>query len=553
VAFALALVWAAWGAWPIAPVECDSNTIATSIAALAHQGQSAYPLTYNFQGTSGTYAIVAALSRWTGVGTLTAFAVASALAALATLLIAANWIAQLTRTPMPYVALGLLLFQEATTSMWYPCSNTLAGLPLLLATLTALRATGWRGWIAAGALFGVAGVIRGDVVLFAPIVGLALWRPGPMQRSVQAALVAGATAAFVTVATMAAAGVDFPKLFHAVGTVYGRTDAEVPTGSAAMQPWILYLVTTFGPVLPPLILLGWWRQGRNRQWHWLLLSVLGTLLPIVVLGKVVPSPKTYAWSIPLTGLAVIEGCKFLVEQRGARWQWARVAMVLVLLGQLFLGLRLGLRSKPWGDADGFTLATLHRQTFADGPVAHLEVVLGAGTVLPTNDGWRLATGTFWAPAIWHRERLQRVAALDAIESWVRSDASAHEPAWHAFCDAVSTVSMAAERNDYTFISREENPQTRQQEITWQRGDRRLVQVLGDAGDFDLHVYAQPPSHTAFYVAGTGRDRVRLLEQAPHATAILDAPGWMPLTIWHLPQNDVDRVARMPGTDNPHAQ
>lgn len=539
---AATVAWLAWGIlgfWPLALVECDGPVVAVAADAMRAGWPTASAIAYNQEGTPGSYAVLAAASRWTGVASWPLFAVLTGLAAVVFLLGGTRMLARETQTPWPVAALVLLSFQEMLAAGSYPNTNAMAAGLLGAALLFAWAQARWWSVVLAAVLFGLAGCVRADVALEALVFPVLLWGPRPRGRNVARVLAFAGISAGTALAGIYACGSSIPRILGKVHAVLGPPLAIAPglvnrLLSPAFINHIAFLLVAHVLVLG----LGLVLLVRRRRWRLLLLTATGVVPLWYVYGPTLPTPKEIHYLIPFLALPVMEAVVWLATRFRAGQRWPAVAVATIAALQLLVGVRFVLSSKPWAAEPGPTFAVAWDRTLPPGkPISRLAVVLGAGIVLPSPDGPRLGAGVFWAPLMWREQKRLRAGVTDDLRRMLAElPAGTQTLAWTNTCDGDASSRLALAQAGYqcTFFG----PADGARRMTWRQGDREVRVVQIDFSDYSLSHFAKWRGRRGLYLYGSGREARRLQEQAPGAKLLTGFEDITPLGAFDLTMPDV---------------
>jgi hypothetical protein len=402
----LVAAYAAWlllGVFPISPVEGDEQGVINGATAMA-RGEVAYlDLAYLPVIQLGAYAILATGNRWTGLSVETLFALTTVGGAALLAGIAARVLAQVLRIPF-WAALGALLWSQEISAASFYLNTTAMGMWLaFLALWLACRPPTWRTCAGMVVCLAFAGWIRIDCLLVAPAIPVLLFG---MQRDARAAI--GATAVVAAGALALAWG-----LYAASGLTW--TDlASTYSGRGAIEGWwptLRSLPLLLSPVLCVLIAAGLAMLLWRREWWLLALVVAGCAATLPIYGTSLASTKYFYHLVPFLLVPAIRTLEMILTKLATTdrpWRLAgSIALVLVAAGDQLLALQTSTpefrRYVP--EPVVARLATLH------GRSRPMTLVVGAGEPIPTADGFRLRGGAFFAPLLWHREKIAMLAQL----------------------------------------------------------------------------------------------------------------------------------------------
>lgn len=538
----LGLLWMLPALSPQGPVECDSQQISVWAEQVARHGRgsNAHDLSYNYVGTPGTHLVLAGLRALLPVDALTLYGALGVLAGLTAWVLGAALAARLAGVAWPWAALALLTFQETLGGTAYPSSNMLAMVPLLASCLVALAHRTDRGALAAGALAGVAGWLRADAVLMVPILPLLLWDGGPVGPWLRrvAWLALGGTV--VGLGAIVASGSGPLAIVHHARKVLKPDEAPLTMAQWLISQSGMAHVAFFGAVHGLLLPLGLVRLAAQKSWQVLAIVVVGTLPAVVVLGAHLTTPKGYLYLLPLLATAVLVAGKWLVEPTGGPLRKSLAALAMLLLvGQGVVGVRVKLAAKPWAAEPGPTWLTLFQQE-RSGAVSRVAVVIGAGTVLPTDDGPRLASGLWFAPAHWHAFKQQRVRIAETIRAYVRNPEAPFHRLFAGTCDGVTEGAWSLTLAGYKTVGAKpiRAPGRR---MIWGRDGHTIEFVDSAAPDYSVAWYE--PGGPGLWVYGSGREQTRLKAQGVVQREITGNTDLVPLGLWQVRLPDVPETKR----------
>ena len=500
---------------------------------------TASAIAYNPEGTPGSYAVLTAASRWTGVASWPLFAVLTGLGAVVFLLGGTRMLSRETQTSWPVAALVLLSFQETLAAGSYPNTNAMAAGLLGVALLFAWAQARWWSVVLAAVFFGLAGCLRADVALEALAFPVLLWGPRPRGGNVARVLAFAGISGGTALAGIYACGSSIPLILAKVHAVLGPPVVIAPgLVNRLLSPTFISHVG-FLLVAHVLVLgLGLVLLVRRRRWRLLLLTATGVVPLWFMYGPALPTPKELHYLIPFLALPVMEAVVWLALRFRAGLRWPAVAVATIAALQLLVGVRFVLSSKPWAAEPGPTFAVLWDRTLPPGkPISRLSVALGAGVVLPTTDGPRLGAGVFWAPLMWREQKRLRAAVTDDLRNILAElPPGAHTLAWTNNCDgdASSRLALAEAGYQCTFFGAADGARR----MTWREGDREVRVVQIDFTDFSLSHFAKWRGRRGLYLYGSGREASRVKEQAPDAKLLTGFDDIMSFGAFDLTMPDV---------------
>lgn len=401
------LVWLAVGVVPLAPLEGDGAAIAQGAYHLAQHGWGATAETYRFEMQPGTYVPLALSHRFFGLETFASFAVLSAVAALAVILLAARWISRRTSLPFWACAMLMLVLQETWTSAYYPNANVLATAVVLLAmnVLSDARGPGWL--LLGGLVFGLAVWTRFDTLLLAPAVAFLL-PPDTTKATLRRLLLVGLVAGLVALGTLWASGgslaalVKFYTQHHQASGSWGLA---VRSGLAFFSG-LAVLLTALGAV-----------QAARHAPRDLLLALVATAPFLLLLRSSLTTPKYLLALAPFVALLMAHGVLWIQRSRGLRRTMLVAVAVVLFLLQYPLGVQLDYRD-GYHPAVSPTLQRLASIPCERGSLRQARLVVGAGATMSTHDSIRLSSGILFSNVTWHHYKQEMARCLDALAQFL---------------------------------------------------------------------------------------------------------------------------------------
>jgi hypothetical protein len=306
----------------------------------------------------------------------------------------------------------------------------LGAIGLALAPLTPRRAA------IAAALLAVAGWLRIDCVLISPALPALVWL---RTRAWGATCRETAPVALGAIALMTAG--------YFANDVNPMDIAAIYSVRGAKEGWartfvMLPVVTSY--LLTALMLAGTVLALRSRLWTLLLFAGAGMVLSFAVYGDSLASNKYLYLATPFFILLAVHGA---VELRSRARGWPRAGRVALFAGAgavLALDTLVGVLSSE----DRFrsfqprpTLAPLAAIPRRGRPV---RLTLGTGELLKTSDGFRLRTGTLFAPFAWRLAKLEMRTRLTTLTEIITrsSDCTIFHSGWLPYQIAVRQLLAA---------------------------------------------------------------------------------------------------------------
>ncbi len=512
LAFIILVAYFAYGIVPIVPVEGDDLGIVNGAVQMEQGGISARSLAYRYEVQSGTYIAIRFLHRVFNVDILQAFGWLSGICSLLFVILSAWLVSRLVPLAVPLCGVFLLLFQEATTSGYYANSTVVAALFSVLALLVVTSGDRFPALIVAGILFGIAAWMRLDALVITPATLVLLYKDDWKQAVGKTTIVAGATVV-TTLATLYLSGGSIEGVLkysdiHLAGTYDGTLKLAVPVVGGAN---VKSLAGFFSVLLAGLLLLGLIVMAVRRDWRTLVLFVAGTAPFFVYYFGTIVSPKYLYYLLPFFLLASLYPLSHLKDRRKA-------AIVVVLaaatfIGQYPLGFRATFINKPYVAEPFPTIATIVGIPVAEKNIGSVSLVLGAGSVLTTDDGYRLTSGLLFAPVLWHRHKSILEQEQNAFKTYFSGLADAERYFLTTGWVSRQTIIHSLLNNGYQLESQQ--LEGTREVYRWRRGGEVTtlwsIEIWNLSRDTLMPIIEKLPSAKFVYVISHGREQAAILE------------------------------------------
>ncbi len=534
LAAGLLVAWQLVGALPFSPVESDGIGVALGAAQRWTDPARCPELAYNFHGTSGTYVALGGVWQLLHGDIFALYSVLTALAAVLGFALLTRFVARRLQVPLPETALLIALFlPEFLAGSWFANTNTLALVPMGAALLLTLR-SGWRWAALTGLALGVAGWMRGDLAAEGLGVAALLFRGDARSRRawldwLGTAAICGVVAASTALGLMAASGASLAVLRK---TLSGAAGLPAPTSGSGLPVWLVGHIT-FAPVATYLLLVvALVVLVRERRWSILVPVLAGAPFWWIIVSPYLATPKGLLNIIPYLALAIVFAAHWLMAQRTGAWRWVRRAIAAALVLQALVGVRVTLAAKPWLRQDGPTALRLLDRA-RTGAVARVEVVIGSGTIVPTDDSVRLASGTLFAPWVSHVRHVERAAGMAQLVQVLRGPDVAPALATQ-MVEGAQNARLALHRAGYRCVRGYRDATGVYSLLDYERPaapgqlTTQLTQILTGDSSYALATLAAFHLRRTLYVIGSGREFAEVVRQAPEARVLANDGGFLPV-------------------------
>lgn len=413
--FMVGLVYFGLGFFPSAPIEGDSNGIANGAAMMAVHGIGPNDFSYRYHVQPGGYVLIAWLQNATGLSTLGAFSLLSAVSALLFIGASAALVGQLTGASWATSGIVLLLFQETSTGGYYANTTVIAAALLMVGLYCSMVPNRAYMALVAGVILGLSAWVRFDAVLAMPALPL-LMRRSSWKNALRHSAWVVAVAALVATVAIYGSGSSFAAILgmasgHLDQPSRGTPDLGIPLiGGNDVKSHL----SVFSALSLFMLTVGFVRLLSARKWYLLGICLLGVLpFYAIYLGRI-DSPKYLYYLLPFFSIMIASGLTTLRQLPTWKQQSYLAVGVALFVVQYILGVQASFVTKPYIPPPFPTLATL---LTLDRPIAALQelsFVVGAGTQISTNDGDRLSSGILFNPIAWNYNKRGRVADLAAL-------------------------------------------------------------------------------------------------------------------------------------------
>ncbi len=405
----LLVAYWSYGVWPFLPIEGDDQGVIFGAQAMLRHDPVLMLQRYLYPVQPGSYHVLIALHHITGAAVETVYGCMTALGALLFALIGARVLADLAGIRFAWALVALLWCQEITTAACYFNTSTLAGAAAMAGVWFSSRPAGRFGLVAAGLALAVAGWLRADSLLLSPVcLAVAYWR----LQSWPAALIRTAVVAAIAIASVMV-------FYFATGL-----SPFAPMQSYSSRPnWLSDLrqirdvsVTLLSPALAMAAVAGVIRLAIRRDLALLAVVLVGAAPSVAVYAASLTTPKYFYYLVPFALLpALVLGRELaagIAGQPPARRRAWWVAVVMLALADGGAGVRVLRDESRVLPSDPTWLAVRPVRVGTREPA----LVIGAGDVIPNDDGFRVRTGQAFAPVRWHREKTRLFGELARLRT-----------------------------------------------------------------------------------------------------------------------------------------
>ena len=395
------------GLLPFTAVEGDDQGVVNGLQAWIRGTGDFREAGYLYSIQPGSYHVLYTLTRVSGLPSLSVYCAVSALAAGAFIVLASLLLARATGLRFAWVLVALLLTPELISGACYANTNTLAGAMAMGGLIIAQSARGRGAYWRAGLFLGLGAWLRMDSLLLAPVVLPLRLACGSPRR----ALLETAEIALVTLLTLLVVC----AAVHTPLTAAWREFSQRKNFNVMQMLWVNGWLA-LGVVATVAGLFGLGHLIRHQRWWLLGVVAAGSAPCLLVYGGNFTTPKYLYYAAPfliLPGLAWLQA--LLSDDTGRPRQNSRLAFSVVALFAIEAVFGVQTSSAAFRRFDPAPpFLVLHSSVIRN---KRIQLGLGEGEIIPTDDGPRLRGGQFWAPQMWRREKTamhEEMIRLDAL-------------------------------------------------------------------------------------------------------------------------------------------
>ncbi|MFC1537659.1 hypothetical protein ACFL4P_02405 [Gemmatimonadota bacterium] len=507
----------------IAPVEGDGIAMSVAAEQMINQGYAFEGSVYFYSFQPGIYAVLLTLSPLLGLDCFTTYSITCVVALLSFIIISSIFTSKITHYPPAVcIILMLLLFPQTYCEGSYPNSTIMAAPFGMLAFLILVsdRLRDVSKLIFAAVFIGVAAFFRFDFALMGfAVFPLLLYRKN-FVSSIYGFTIIGVLATTVVFSLHILSGAQLSEILSV-------DDVGGPLSSRSIQSvFIIFNNITklieFFPVATSILLCasltGLLEKGKRIQ----LLIVLSGFLPLwLAYVKIMNTPKYFYYSIPFLLIGCLYGIDYILQLNNR----ARKAFSAIVIGslvfQLFIGINIELRKRPWRLKRSPKLLQIAEIPFSYGPLDKIGFYLGVGSDLPTSDGPSFPFGSFWGPLAWYNEKSQSAESMNELVKYINSKQGDLLPYLSTTWVGSRTLMLALVKAGYHPVSYSIKKQV------WQKGHSTIYHYNSENYNQKVELLLQrsfsgETLSEFIYVTGLPRE-IYLLENSEYKKGVIHKP------------------------------
>ena len=416
------LTWMSFGYFPILNIEGDSAFFSAGCERLYANGFKLAPdyfYEWNMQPLVGVI-VVGFKYLIPGLSCELIYNLLTIICSITYLFIASIFISKLSKLRWEYCFILLFLFPESYSIAYY--SNT-AIFASLVSLIGFLLLTKNPINIISIFLLGIAPLLRVDILTIYPLILFLFWLNFSFKKTIiYSTLYALSTLTISTIGfyILKANPLNTFKLYQSLNET--NIDIFNPVDFLKINASFYSLASIL------LIILGIIQLTKIKNFKLLLLLILPIITLYYIYGDFTgAATKHIQYLIPFTGLLVAFGI-YEINNQSIRLKKILIIFIstLVVL-QSFVGIRFSSKSKPWIQktySQQFSRPTLLKLTHIQfNDISEIQIVIGAGQVIPTADELMLLSGHFFVPFYWHSIKSYELSERKLIEKIISKNDS----------------------------------------------------------------------------------------------------------------------------------
>ncbi|MFC2135037.1 hypothetical protein ACFLTH_10490 [Bacteroidota bacterium] len=399
------------GIFPITRYETDSMAIANACEEMIQSGHfQENVLGHSYHMQSGTYFLVITLAKILGISAFSSYSILTITFALMYWLFLGLILQKITSVKPALVIITLFLFQEIFALSYYANSAVIASAFWIFSFYLLWIGNNKYNLITAALFLSLAAWCRVDATFTYPSALLLLYmKDNNLKTAILKSFVLGVITVTLTLLLMHmmnanVAGFLGYTQYHGelFGTAHniGFLDLFVVKAHAAyFSLFLIFLI-----IISIVTLL------RAKKFVLILFLISGILFYYLLGINNAISPKHLSYYTFFWCIIILFGSKYYKDFKSVTRKLLISIGIFLFVIQYLMGIRIGINSIPYQFAECSTLnpyptllstckINLENQYFDD-----VEVVLGAGTKIPTPDELAASSGIIFAPLMWYNQK-----------------------------------------------------------------------------------------------------------------------------------------------------
>lgn len=413
----IVLLWLGFGYFPILNIEGDSALFSAGCERLYANGFKLPPdyfYQWDMQPLVGSL-IVGVKYLFPFFSCEQIYNVLTIFCSLSYLFVASFFVSKLTTLRWEYSFLILILFPESYSIGYYSNTTIFASLVSLLGFLIILKKPINAVSVI---LLGVAPLLRVDVLAIYPLVFFLFWWQVDFKKSI---LYSGFYSISVLVISISGFCLLDANPLNTFNHYQSLVDNNVPAFNFESFFKINASYYSIGIIL--LIVIGVTGLLKSKNYKLLSLSLLPVITLYYLFGDFTgAATKHIHYLLPFVGLLVAFSIIELRKQLVLRKYALTITICTIIFLQSFIGVQFYPNSKPWISKSYAVLNSrpkvVNLRSTEVKQYGKLQLVFGAGQIIPTADELMLFSGNFFTPFYWHSIKTDELRERKIIEKLI---------------------------------------------------------------------------------------------------------------------------------------
>lgn len=412
----LVLLWLSIGYFPIMSYEGDSALVSAGCERLYANGLKLPPdyfYQWNMQPLTGLLVVGVKhiLFQFTCEQIYYALTV---MCSVLFLFVSPFFVSKLIKTRWEYIFFILLLFPESYAIGSYANTAIFALLFFLLGLLFILKRTfNFYSTV----LLGIAPLFRVDILVIYPVILFLIWNNNTFKKSLY---YTSLYAFFILTISIFGFWLLKANPLETLSNFNLVMSGNSATSNIFFEKYFKVNSTFYPVAVLVMIILGIYNLYKKKEFKLLIISLLSTITLNIIYRNGFASLKHISYEIPFLSIILVYSVSLIKRQLIEKKYFLFVSIIILLFMQFFIGIRFYPISKPW-------TSTPYSQQYSRPSIAKIfsysikslggfEIVLGAGSVIPTYDENVLISGYFFAPFYWNSIKQQDICERKVLEN-----------------------------------------------------------------------------------------------------------------------------------------
>ncbi len=396
----LILIWISFGYFPILNVEGDSAFFSAGCERLYANGFQIPPdyfYEWDMQPLVGVI-LVGFKYIFPSLSCELIYNILTIICSISYFFVASQFISKLSKLRWEYCFIILILFPESYSIAYYSNTTIFASLISLIGFILIIKKP-----INFFSIFllGIAPLLRVDILTIYPFILLLFWLNFSIKRSIIYSTIYTFSTISISIIGFYILKANPIRILHLYQSL---NDTNLLTFNIVDFLKINASFYTLASLI--LIVFGLMRLTKMKNYKLLLLILIPIITLYYIYGDFTgAATKHIQYLIPFTGLLVAFGIYEINNQSFKIKKILIIFISTIVAFQSFVGIRFISNSKPWiqksYSQQNSRPTLLNLIQIPINPADSLQVVIGAGQIIPTADELMLLSGNFFTPFYWN--------------------------------------------------------------------------------------------------------------------------------------------------------